>query len=265
MDDLNIPDDDMPKLSLKQENEFKRMKLELESGAILPDFSGSNMPPEIEGLFLDNIFNFHTAFMNSKQISVYDRIGAPNFKLAKFLSDDELSRALKQIFTKLNDNGIGFEALFEYEERLIYEFVTTELFKMKVDDIRMENMMMHFVYEEFYPNYREDIKRYCEEFWDSFLSADHELFESQVASEIKNTKKLNLFYELFEYFKIIKNVSENIVYDLKKKKATAEINLIFEGYLKGEKEPIIFAGISKVALKFKYGYWHITGVKLVKN
>ena len=64
---------------------------------------------------------------------------------------------------------------------------------------------------------------------------------------------------------LLKNVPDTVVFDLKTKKATANVNLIFYGYLHGEKQPIVFEGISKVILQFKFEYWHISHVALVKN
>ena len=265
MERTSDPDDEMPKLSVEQENEFKRMKLELESGAVFPDLKIINIPAEIEGLFLDTIFNFHKEYKEAKQISIYERIGAPVYKQAQILSNKQILIELDKLISQLSKNGIGFETLFEYDKRIIYEFITTELFAFEVDDIRMENMMMHFVYEEFHPNYTEDIKRYCEEFWDEFLRNDPDFFASNAANDLENLNELMLFYELFDYFELIKNVPDTVVFDLKTKKATANVNLIFYGYLHGEKQPIVFEGISKVILQFKFEYWHISHVALVKN
>lgn len=267
MEENENPDDGMPKLSLEQENVFKRLKLELESGAALPDFKQANMPPEIEGMFLDTIFNFHNAYKNAKQISIYERIGAPDFKLAALLTDDQVELELDLLLALLAENGIGFETLFDYDARLIYQFVTTELFTFKVEDIRLENMMMHFVYEEFYPNDQEDIKRYCEEFWDAFLKKDESqlFFEGPLASEVKQSKELQLFLDAFDSFTILQNSWQQVSFSKKRGVATAVVALHFLGYLLGEKAPVVFKGNSTIKLKHKHGYWHITKVDLVKN
>lgn len=267
MKESNDAADDMPKLSLEQENEFKRLKLELESGAVLPDFAASNMPPEVEGLFLDNLFHFHDAYKNAKQISVYDRIGSPEFELAQALTDEEISVELDKLINKLTENGIGFETLFDYNERLIYEFITAELFDVEVDDIRIENLIMHFVYEEFHPNHEEDIKGYCETFWAEFLKYgdDQEAPESDVDLGIKNHEELTLFRNLFASFDLKQHAAENVVFNLEKKSAIADVRLNFLGFLSGQKEPVVFDGCSKIKLKYKYGYWHIVHVALVKN
>ena len=51
----NDNEDEMPKLDLRQENEFKKMKMTLESGAVFPENFNKEMPPEIESQFLDFI------------------------------------------------------------------------------------------------------------------------------------------------------------------------------------------------------------------
>lgn len=267
MEETDEPDDAMPNLPIEQENEFKRLKLELESGAVLPNFKEANMPPEIEGMFLDNIFSFHNAYKNATQISIYERIGSPDFELSSVLTDEQVRAELDRFITLLDENGIGFETLYEYHEGLIYDFITTELFKVEVDDIRMDNMMMHFVYEEFYPNDEQDIKRYCEEFWTVFLKKDESqpFFETDVACEVRNADDLQLFFDAFESFTLIANTAVNIVFNKMRKVAVADVNLHFLGYLSGEKEPVVFTGISKVKLKYKYGYWYIAVVELIKN
>ena len=263
MEQNEAHDDEMPKLSLKQENEFKRMKLELESGAIFPNFKGTDLPAEIESLFLDNIFNFHNAFKNAKQITIYERIGSPDFEKAQDLSDKKITAALKKLVKTLRKNGVGFETMFTYDDRIIYEFITTELFDIEVDDIRMENLVMHFVYEEFYPNDQENIKKECETFWKEFLDTDFDFVVAK--SKIKNKKELQLFRDSFSYFELLFVQVSAVEFDTKKKIAIADVDLHFLGFLQGEKKPIIFKGISKIILKLQQGFWNIYTAEIVKN
>ena len=256
-------DDDMPKLPLEQENEFKRMKLELESGAVFPDFKSANMPPEVESIFLDTIFSFQKAHENASKISIFERIGKPKFKLSEDLQEDKVGAELQRVLKLLLKNGIGFTTLFNYKNRLIYRFLTEELFDFEVDDIRIKNMIMQFVYEEFYPNHKEEIKRYCKEFWSDFLSDDHDFIQDYEGLE--NKTELIHFYNAFERFKILKNRSKKVLFSLQDGIATAEVVLNFEGYLKGEAVPLLFDGISKITLENKDGFWQIYHVELVKN
>lgn len=263
MEQNEAHDDEMPKLSLKQENEFKRMKLELESGAVFPDFKGSGLPAEVESLFLDNIFNFHNAYKNAKQISIYERIGSPDFEKTQDLSDKKITAALKKLVKTLNKNGIGFETIFTYDDRIIYEFITSELFDIEVDDIRMDNLVMHFVYEEFYPNHNEDIKKEAETFWTEFLDQDFNFVVEK--SKIENKKELQLFRDSFAKFELLSAQATTIDFNLKKKVAIADVDLHFLGFLTGEKKPIVFQGTSTISFKLKRGYWKISEASIIKT
>ena len=86
MEENKNNEEELPKLTLKEENEFKRLKLSLESNAFFLDFKTQNLPPEIEGLFLDNIMNFQKAYENAKKISIYERIGKPIFYISENLT-----------------------------------------------------------------------------------------------------------------------------------------------------------------------------------
>ena len=263
MEDHNNSEDELPKLSLEEENEFKRMKLSLESNAAFPDFKTENLPPEIEGMFLDTIINFQKAFENANKISIYDRLGKPNYKTSSELSDLEINIELDKIIKLLYDNGIGFDCQYKYENKLIYDFITNEFFEFEIDDIQLGNMFMHFSYENFYPNDKEDIKKECKAFWKEFLSNDHTFFnKTDEKNPLKNSKELVFFYNSFDKFKINKVKIKEIIFGLKKESVLVNVVLDFESFLKGEKETIQFKGNSKMELINKLG-WKIVFASLI--
>jgi len=57
----------------------------------------------------------------------------------------------------------------------LYRFITEELFKEELDDIKIEGMTHHYIYEEFHPNHEHDIKNRCKEFLDEFLNKNIKL------------------------------------------------------------------------------------------
>ena len=263
MEDNKDNEEELPKLSLEEENEFKRMKLSLESNAIFPDFKNENLPPEIESMFLDNVMNFQKAYENATKISIYDRLGKPNFKVSGELSKSEIKVELDKIIKLLYDNGIGFDSEYKYKKRLIYDFITTEFFDFEIDDIKIGNMFMQFSYENFHPNDKKDIKKECNGFWKEFLSDNHDFFTSnEHENPIRNAKELTLFYNSFDKFKINKIKTKEVVFDLIEESGTANVVLDFEGFLKGEKETIRFKGISKMELTSNYG-WEIIFASLI--
>ncbi len=263
MEENNYPDDELPKLSLEEENEFKRMKLTLETNAVFPDFKKENLPPEIESMFLDTIMNFQNAYQGANKISIYNRLGKPNVKSSDTLSELEIGIELDKIIQLLYDNGIGFNTNYKYKKKLLYDFIISEFFEFEIDDIQIGNMFIHFSYENFHPNDNEDVKKECNAFWKEFLNGNHEFFNAnEEENPVKNSKELRLFYDSFDTFKIKKIKTKEVIFDVEKESAKANVVLDFEGFLKGEKEPIRFKGFSKMELANNFG-WEIVLAPLI--
>jgi len=104
-------DEEMPKLNIEQENEFKRIKLSLEHDAIFPEGMNSNLPPEIESMFLDNIMNFENSYKKGKQITVFEKIGKPKFISANELDENQITNELKKLITLLEEHNILFNVI----------------------------------------------------------------------------------------------------------------------------------------------------------
>lgn len=171
MKDENNNESELPKLNTKEENEFKKLKLSIEHGTTFFGKSNSNLPPEIECQFLDYISNFENAFQNAKQITVYEKIGKPEFKPEGTLSDEEITVELERIEEIMHQNNIRLDVLCDYEneDRLIYAFITEELFLSKIDEMNVPGMMSHFTYEEFHQNHKYDLEQATEDFLKMFL------------------------------------------------------------------------------------------------
>jgi hypothetical protein len=66
--------------NLRTENEFLKLKLMLEHGGQFGEMeedSNTELPPEIENQFLNNVLAFEKQFSEHKVIKVYDKIGRP--------------------------------------------------------------------------------------------------------------------------------------------------------------------------------------------
>ena len=92
---------------------------------------------------MDYISNFENAYQNAKPISVFEKIGSPEFKLEVTLSDNEINVELERIMNIMNQNGLDLSILADYENenRLIYSFITKELFLHEIDDMNMRGMV----------------------------------------------------------------------------------------------------------------------------
>jgi hypothetical protein len=171
---------------LTTENELLKLKMMAEFGG---DFSGSeNLPPEVEHLFLKQINKFHQLHDKAGMIKIYDYIGAPLYNHVHDLSDKEIKQQLKKLLKLLAKKGIVVETLSGVNDKEMYRFVTEEIFKQEIQDIKMPNWTIHMLYEEFHPSDEFDIKNQCGTalafmFDKHFVTADF-IFMDEMKSEL---------------------------------------------------------------------------------
>jgi hypothetical protein len=258
-------DFEMPKLDIRQENEFKKMKMNLEHGAIFPNDLSKQLPPEIEGQFLDSIMSFEKAFRNAKKISVYDKIGRPDFVPENVLNDHEVKESLEKIEFILRQNGLNLDVLADYqdEERLIYKFITEELFNVEVDDVRVPGFNTNFIYEEFHQNHKYDLERDTLDFLTMFLNKKSDFYDEFHSKDAANHIELNNFRSLFKKLKLKLFEINEIVFDEQNAKTTFSID--FWGKVSGIENKIFYSGEGTMTFEYKGGYWCLVEVKLPIN
>lgn len=200
--------------NLRIENEIKKMKLSLEHGANFFSDGEKKLPPELEGQWLDQIQQFEDAYTNSKRVLIYDFIGKPICKVVNEIPESEIKFELNKITDLLGEKAIGIDTICQVDDRELYRFITEELFKEEIDDIKIEGMTHNYIYEEFHPNHEHDIKTRCEEFLDELLNKNRNLNPSFMAiTNEMNTKagiikkedavkKMEEFREAFSSFKL---------------------------------------------------------------
>jgi hypothetical protein len=137
-----------PQDELKAENELLKIKLELEHGMT---HSESKLSPEMENEWLNYINNFEQRHKDCKRVTVYEFIGKPEFKKPEDLKDEEVEAELDRWLGLMDEKGVSLDVLAEYPPRVIYQFITGELFEHETDDIHIEGMKTWFIYEDFYP------------------------------------------------------------------------------------------------------------------
>jgi hypothetical protein len=173
-------------VELTTENELLKLKMMAEFGG---DFAGSeHLPPEVEHVFLKQINKFHQLHEKAGMVRIYDFIGAPLYNHVHDLSDKEIKKELKKILALLRKKGIVVETLSGIGDKEMYRFVTEEIFKQEIQNIRMPNWTIHMLYEEFHPSDEFDIKNQCGTamaflFDKSFITADF-VFMDEMKSSI---------------------------------------------------------------------------------
>lgn len=249
---------------LKQENQIKRMKLLLEFGADFPiEPENEDLPPEIESQFLDSVAQFERSFRESDRIQVYDFIGKPDFRKTNTIPDSEISSELKQIIQVLNQNQIELDTLCVVDDRILYEFITEELFLAETDNIRIEGMINHFIYEEFHPNHEYDIRNNCTGFFESFLDKESDYYSNYLTKEAEEKNWFGNFRKAFSSFNFNSFEITDIRFD--ELTATAQFNINFSGIIEGSQEIETFSGSGKIELLYMYDYWCIQEIGLPSN
>ena len=265
MENKNYDDDELPKLNIEQENEFKKLKLSIEHGATFFDTPNPNLPPEIEGKFLDYVSSFENAFKNVKQIMVYEKLGKPEFKPANMMTDLEIIKELEALMELMYHKNIALDVLCEYEhqDRLLYTFIIEELFLHEVDDMNVPGMVTHFVYEEFHPNHPCDLKNATEDFLKMFLDKKSKLYKKYNSKDALNHEALNSFRFLFKKFKLI--FFEILNLDFNETAAIVNFNIDFWAKIKGTDSKIYYSGKGSMTFEHKHGYWYVQVLELPIN
>lgn len=194
---------------LSTENELMKLKMMAEFGG---DFvGGDDIPPDIENQFLKQILNFHKLHDNSKVTTVYKYIGEPEYNHVHDLSDKEVVKELKHLMKLMEKNGVSLTVLAETPKREVYRFITEELFKHEIEDIKVKGWLNQFVYEEFYPNPGYDVKHTAFLCLESIFSKNSHLITEHFSEEMKDSIGLQMdTEEMLEKIKRFQSHFNNI-------------------------------------------------------
>ena len=155
---------------IKADNELLKLKLETEHGMLMSESFG--LPPQMENIWLKQIYDFEKQFRNAERVPIYDFIKRPSFKPIESLTDREIPGELNRLMEIMRSYGVSLDCICEYEPAVIYRFVTEEFFKKEMDNIELKGMIHGFIYEEYHPNYDHDLRTRVEDFIKSLLERD---------------------------------------------------------------------------------------------
>ncbi|MBK8415061.1 MAG: hypothetical protein IPL22_11595 [Bacteroidetes bacterium] len=114
-------------------NELMKIKLRAELGAKdVGNFPTHEVPPEVENEFLktfEKVELFLRSAESHEEVSVYEFAGRPVYLSEKDLNDEQISTELNRLSELLIEKKIAFTVLSKISDRLIYKFVTEDLFK----------------------------------------------------------------------------------------------------------------------------------------
>ncbi len=256
------------KEEIRVENELLNLKLEVEYGMLASNLSAN--PPALENQWLNNVYNFEQRYKAARRIRVYDFLGRPAFKKMDELRPEEIGAELHRIQSIMERKGIALDCSCDHDDALIYRFVTEELFVHEIDDVSTENMVMHFIYEEFHPNHDLDLGRYANELieivfrkkWDRFDShcfAGRVEFKGCVYDNEGIAGIIQAFQEAHDSFSVEQFEIQDVKFELAKEHAEVEGRIRYRAKGNGNR---YFDGTCRITFCLQWGYWYIDGFKL---
>lgn len=259
---------DDPEENLRIENEILKLKLQAETGGFFG--SSKNLPTDIEQSFLQNVQQFEDAWKDAKPVKVYELLGNPAYKKESELSGTEIETGLKKLFDLLENNNMSLAVSGEYEPRIIYKFITEELFEHETDDMQLPGMTKNFIYEEFHPNHKMDIEEKAKDFLGHWFEKNFNeyswelndpfiLFDGAVISKQEVINKLNNFFNSFTRFSECKYAIADISFQLsddEKGMGHAEGGVSYLAEIENG-DVVKFEGPFKLYMSNEYGSWHI--------
>ncbi len=170
-----------PEEELRAENNVLKVKLKMEYG--MQDTDTSSLPPHVENEWLKYINAFEQQYKDAKVTSVYDFIGRPTYSKWDALTHEQIAVELERLRAILEANDVALDCICEYDDAVIYRFLTEELFSHEMDLIRIPGMTHHFIYEEFHPNHDHDLRRETERLLTSIFEKEwNEEYDERILS-----------------------------------------------------------------------------------
>ena len=262
----------------KIDNELKKKELADKYGAHFNQ--ESNILPELESEWLNNIEQFEKQFSNFETTSIWKYMGEPTFKKVHELEPEEISIELQRLYEIMDENNIHLGTLCEVDQTELYRFITEELFAYEIENVRIEEMYSCFTYEDFHPNAQFDIEQAYDYFFRCTLSKMPNISGDGYdllcidAKNYQNSKeekldekvvidKINNFLDSFDYFEIISNKIDEISINKDKTDARLSCNIHYKGCFKNSSESITFTGNGIFKLKPSiYGGWDIYHIEM---
>jgi hypothetical protein len=263
---------DDPQENLRIENELMKIKLKAQYGDAFQMDSSEALPPDVENQFLKNILAFEESYNKGDFVTVYDRIGKPDYKPVEEMETTELKESVQQLLELLNQHQINLDfSDGPYDDTIVYQFITEELFSQEVEKDPVDGMIMGYIYEEFHPNHKAAIERCTHQFlkeWFTRSFSDNEFILSQdiiTADGIQMQRdelldKLRLFFDAFKNFGddgcTIDDTSFELQLGNERGMGFAEGMLKYDAEIDNS-EIIHFEGPYKLYMQMEYNEWSV--------
>lgn len=262
-----------PEEKLQQENNFLKLKLMAENDAKFFEGGEKELDPKLENEWLNYISNYEKIHKDAKIVTLYEFIGKPHFTPANQLKIDDISEALESLLKIMADKDVSLSCICEYDDLVIYRFITEELFLYEMEDVRMPGMTTNFIYEEFHPNHEYDLRETTSDFLQALIHRkwnehdDMTLNQEITLSSGKKIKRqefreyIELFQDTWRRTELVKEDITEVWFDLNREQAWVELLLSYKTISNGNLTSK-FSGRAVVHFAMENGYWGITKVDI---
>lgn len=263
---------DDPTENMKIENEFLKLKMKAQYGdGFFMHEGDSALPPEVENQFLKQMMHFEDNYRKAEYITLYEKIGSPDFKKVDTLSANEIAEAIITFIKIMEEYSILLDINDgPYPDEVIYKFITEELFEQEIEKDNIFGGQCHFIYEEFYPNDRKEIEENTHEFLQHWITKELDEYSTELAFHFitadgkqldkeATLKKLNMFFDSFVAFKNDRYSIDEINFELHDGDAglgNAEGMLSYYAEMENG-EMLHYEGPFKLYMERKDKYWSI--------
>ena len=138
------------------------------------EYTSPQLSSEEEISFLDDVLQFERQFENAPRITVRERIGNPTLQPFTEISPYEMEDAVDDLLELLFEHNIVIDFMGEWSAFAAYRFITETLLDEEMDDIRIEDMYVHFDFDAITPEY--DIQMWVERFVLDMFTHEREYF-----------------------------------------------------------------------------------------
>lgn len=262
----HLSDEEREKLRL--ENEIRKIKLSLETGAkFVEDPDMPALPPKLENEFLNYIEQFEAMQADSPKITVFEKVGRPIFKPVGEIADEDMEQALEELLDYMMDNCVSVISEDNVNGREMYRFIVEDLFQHEIFDLKVsKDIVTQIFYEDFYPNYEKDIENSIADFVAHFFNKNDELnlYLDSLDTDDERTEKIIEFRNAYDWFDFFAVSMFTIILKDENQHATVSLLLEFDGHLDGDLQAHEYRGYSTFEFNFTPLGWLIASIEFSK-
>lgn len=221
---------------------------------------------ELERELLEQIQSYDEKVRGASLTSVYDFIGKPQFAEDP---GERTSYELNRLKKLLNEYNIFPDSVYPVTDHEFYKFLVRDVFKQRIENVKVKLIKHEFTYEDFYPNHIKDINRYTCEFFESLFEFDQEFCTLLVFNEVSSRNGEIINEKLVRYLLInwMDGFNDIILRDLNLRTtfidgdiAIQDFYINYYGFDSFSGKRRSYKGNGRLQFVFKYGFWYINKI-----